>query len=192
LNVSPTPVKEALLTLEGQGLVTFGPRRGVSVSVLTADDVQELIEARHMLEFSAVRFREAPLSDARASAMRTDLDAWREARKNGDLDGEFDAHGRFHRSIVEASENRALLAVYDTLFSRARIMYAYHRLSFGNSDEEIARHAEIVDALCEEKPDQGIRAVEAHFGVATPHITEEVGKVASEQRSDDTGIQVAL
>jgi len=54
LNVSKTPLREALIFLEAEGFVTILPRRGVLVNRLTLDDVRELIQVVGSLEASAV------------------------------------------------------------------------------------------------------------------------------------------
>ena len=50
LNVSRIPVREALLQLEGEGLVVFEPHKGATVTELSAKHVDELFELRAMLE----------------------------------------------------------------------------------------------------------------------------------------------
>ena len=50
LNVSRIPVREALLQLEGEGLVVFEPHKGATVTELNAKHVDELFELRAMLE----------------------------------------------------------------------------------------------------------------------------------------------
>lgn len=50
LNVSRIPVREALLQLEAEGLVSFEPHKGATATELTANQVDELFELRAMLE----------------------------------------------------------------------------------------------------------------------------------------------
>ena len=50
LNVSRIPIREALLQLEGEGLVAFEPHKGATATELNADQVDELFELRAMLE----------------------------------------------------------------------------------------------------------------------------------------------
>ncbi|MFQ3288887.1 MAG: DNA-binding GntR family transcriptional regulator, partial [Alteromonadaceae bacterium] len=50
LNVSRIPVREALLQLEAEGLVSFEPHRGATATDLSSDQIDELFELRAMLE----------------------------------------------------------------------------------------------------------------------------------------------
>src|ERR1700744_250767 len=52
--VSRVPVREALLKLEGEGLGETQPRRGVVVTMLSADDFEEILEMRFSLESLAI------------------------------------------------------------------------------------------------------------------------------------------
>src|SRR3990170_4844269 len=54
MGVSRTPVREALLELASQGLVTFLPRRGVMVNYFTERDVEEVNEIRAAIELAIV------------------------------------------------------------------------------------------------------------------------------------------
>src|SRR5262249_8150075 len=56
LNVSRTPVREALKRLESEGLVVFSQPRGMTVARLTAGQVLELYAMREVLEGAAARF----------------------------------------------------------------------------------------------------------------------------------------
>lgn len=53
--VSRTPVREALLLLEREGLVRFEPNRGVRILETTAHDLQEIFALRLLLEVPATR-----------------------------------------------------------------------------------------------------------------------------------------
>jgi len=52
--ISRTPVREALLELSAQGLVTFLPRRGVRINHFTRRDVEEVFELRKAIEIAVV------------------------------------------------------------------------------------------------------------------------------------------
>ena len=69
--VSRVPIREALLKLEGEGLVETQPRRGVVVTMLSTDDFEEILEMRFALESlalerSAQRFTAVHAADAMA------------------------------------------------------------------------------------------------------------------------------
>jgi len=72
LNVSRIPVREALLQLEAEGLVSFEPHKGATATELSADQVDELFELRAMLEADLLAASIPNLSDEKL-AEATDL-----------------------------------------------------------------------------------------------------------------------
>lgn len=80
--VSKTPVREALLTLEADGLVVLRPHRGAEVSRLTAEEWSELIFLRDALEVGALDEIMASMTDAEfeeaEAALISMADAWAE------------------------------------------------------------------------------------------------------------------
>ena len=54
LGVSPTPIKDALFKLAGEGLVVIYPRRGTYVKDITAEDIHEIIQTRLILETAVI------------------------------------------------------------------------------------------------------------------------------------------
>lgn len=62
--VSRVPLREALKTLQGEGLVTYEAHRGYSVETLSLDDLREVYRIRQLLEEEAVRRAVARLTDA--------------------------------------------------------------------------------------------------------------------------------
>jgi len=99
-DVSPTPLREALLRLEADGLVESVPHRGARVTPLTRRALTELYELRVLLE---------PFALEKAIARRTDFDA-AEARasharmgalaQSPDVLAFEQAHREFHRSML--------------------------------------------------------------------------------------------
>ena len=54
LGISRTPVREALVELSAQGLVTFLPRRGVQINAFTERDIEEVFELRKLVELGVI------------------------------------------------------------------------------------------------------------------------------------------
>ena len=71
--VSKTPVREALLTLEAEGLVTLRAHRGAAVSQLSPDQYRDLLFARDALEFGAAKEIVAAMTPARPAEAEVHL-----------------------------------------------------------------------------------------------------------------------
>lgn len=111
--VSHIPVREALRSLEAEGLVTFHPRRGFFVAALSVEDAQELGELRATLEGLAARHAvpratAADLEAAEAQIERSEaaesLAVWSEA------------NWRFHRLLYAPCRRPRLLETLDGLW----------------------------------------------------------------------------
>jgi DNA-binding GntR family transcriptional regulator len=148
LGVSVTPVREALIRLQGDGLVVCRPNRGAVVAPLSVREVRDLYETRSALEGLA-----AGLAAARAE--RTHLDALRRAagrlvppQTDGRDAGEIVQLNReFHLAVVTASGNPVLLDLLRGILDRIqRFRNLYHDL-LPRLAEAYEEHLAIVEAI---------------------------------------------
>lgn len=121
--VSRVPVREALLKLEGEGLVETQPRRGVVVTVLSTDDFEEILEMRVALESLAVeraasRFTQND-SDAAMAVVeeaRRILHSPTSASKAAEFEGRWgELNWALHRRLYEPAQRPRLLAAIENL-----------------------------------------------------------------------------
>ena len=127
LGISRTPVHDALLRLEADGLVVIEPRKGTYVSRLTRERVASIMDVRRALELLACETAIQRMKSAEIRRLRRINDDMRET-VSGDRDPtvserQHDALNReFHDVIVEASGNEVLLEIYEAL--KAHVMIA--------------------------------------------------------------------
>ena len=108
LGVSVTPVREALLTLRGEGLVDLVPRRGYLVSPMSRQDVEDIFWLQAELSKRIVD-RAIPHYDAETLDFHAHLvDDFGAASAAGDADGVVLAQYAIHRSINRASSSDKL------------------------------------------------------------------------------------
>lgn len=109
-SVSPTPLREAMQRLAGEGLVEFTAQRGARVRPLSVEDCQEIAELRHLLEPRALRDAALAGDDAwRAQVRRASkalLAAWREPHHDR-ADSEL-AYRAFYEASVSACSSMRL------------------------------------------------------------------------------------
>ena len=160
LGMSRTPVREALIRLQNEGLVELIPRRGMRVVPLSPDDMQEIYEVLTALEVTAVELLArrglppealGPLAKA-LQDMETCLD-------QDDLDGWARADARFHQTLITLSGNRRLAGMAATLADQAhRARMVTLRLR-PKPVQSIREHREVLKAL---QAGDGRRACERH------------------------------
>lgn len=126
VGVSRTPVADALQRLEMEGLVEIHPRRGTVVTRVTTRGVQEVAEARTMIELftaPAAVANATPEARARLRALLEDLE---EVFQRDDArltyPDWYRVNGEFHRYLVSLGGNEHILKMYDALNLDVRLM----------------------------------------------------------------------
>ncbi|MGH4001672.1 MAG: GntR family transcriptional regulator [Pseudonocardiaceae bacterium] len=121
---SRAPLREALRLLGQQGLVEHLPRRGVRVTELSPQDVDELFSLREVLERFAVHTA-PPAPDPLALAELADrLDAMQRAAVTGAALEQAEAHRQFHVALVAMAGHRHLLLVYEPVILKLQLYMA--------------------------------------------------------------------
>lgn len=108
LDVSRTPVREALILLGEESLVDVFPKLGTFVSRISVDAVLEAQFMREALELAALREAVERADAEDIAALRAILDAQRAALTTADPDAFFEQDEAFHRRLMEASGYRTL------------------------------------------------------------------------------------
>jgi DNA-binding GntR family transcriptional regulator len=168
LDISRTPVREAFLQLEGEGLLELYPKRGALVVPVTAAEVADLFDARLALERHCLVRLAADLPPSLPDELAAALDRQRERLAAGDPAG-FAADDRaLHRAWVAATGNQVLLGLYDQLRDRQQRITARMLVRDGaaRSRELLAEHEQIVAALTAGDRVGAAAALERHLSAA--------------------------
>jgi DNA-binding GntR family transcriptional regulator len=165
LGMSRTPVHEAVIRLQEEGLVRVLARRGVVVCAISADDMREIYEVIIALESAAAELLSERPSQERLSTAR-ELDsankAMENALKKGDLTAWAKADESFHKLHIEHSRNQRLLRMYHTIMDqshRARMITLRIR---PQSEGSVKEHRSIVDAIKRGNPSEARELAKQH------------------------------
>lgn len=124
LGVSRNPVREALRTLESEGLVTMTRRRGATIAVVSDEEARQLFEVREPLETFATRLAARRRTEEQLEELRAILQAGDQYMADGRY-GELPVlNSRFHRVIAEASGNEVLMKQILPLREKIQMIYA--------------------------------------------------------------------
>ena len=148
LGISRTPLREALVRLEREGLVEVIPRHGMRVLPISPTDMREVYEILSALESMAAELvaRRKPTA-AELEPLVTASRAMADALKADDLDAWARADARFHRHLVELAGNRLLeqeVQRFGDRVHRARMVTLRLRPKPLNSTKE---HLELVERI---------------------------------------------
>jgi DNA-binding GntR family transcriptional regulator len=177
LGVSPSPVREALAQVEHTGMIIRTPLRGYTVAEpISPYQMDELLEARTLVEVEAVKHLFPVSDDLVTTLRRTHADHLRAAHKvltavhtgTARLDwattrAYYEADHAFHLTLLENCGNRYLLGFFQSL---APHVHRFRQiLTSGRDDIEYAtkEHGCILAALEAGDPDEAILAMREHM-----------------------------
>ena len=121
LGMSRTPVREAALMLEGQGLIALRPRKGVRILPVSPDDMREIYEVLTELESLAAATAAARgLSDEDLSPLAASLDEMEMALARDALEDWAEADDRFHKELVRLGGNSRIEAIFHLMNDQVR------------------------------------------------------------------------
>jgi DNA-binding GntR family transcriptional regulator len=166
LGVSRTPVREALLRLQAEGLVTLYPKRGALVLPISAAEIEDVLEARRLVEVHAAAKAWAH-RDRLAGTLDPLLDAMRDAHRRDDVVGLMTADREFHAAVVAAGGNAILADLYQRLRDRQmRIGVAAMRVEPERRTKALDEHVRLLDALRAGDAGHWTELVDQHIGTA--------------------------
>ncbi|MBZ4020407.1 GntR family transcriptional regulator [Streptomyces purpurogeneiscleroticus] len=167
LQMSRTPVREAFLRLEIEGLLRLYPQRGALVVAVSPREIRSVLEAREVLEQFAVRkLSDGPAAPREAldKELAEHLGRQRELFGTGDVEGFLEEDRLFHTSLLTAADNALFLQLYTSLRDRQVRMIADSVVADpGRSETILAEHAEIAEAVRAGDGERAQAAVRAHL-----------------------------
>jgi DNA-binding GntR family transcriptional regulator len=145
LQVSTTPVREALRDLATEGLISLDAHRGAIVRQLESSDVQEIYDLRKLLEPEALRRATRNITEEeleQAAALERRMDSEADAGVWADLNREF------HATLVQAARSPRLIAILQNLRDSAA---PYVGLSLQASEDQRRQankqHGKMLEAM---------------------------------------------
>ena len=161
--VSRTPVREALLRLEQDGLVRTVPRVGTFAAEITASDLQELFELRELLEVHCAKKAATSLSEEDLKTVDRLIEQAKSAVDGHDPDAFQRSEIEFHELLLERAGNRRLLEVMSGLHDlthRQRVMSLGLR---DNIERSLVEHVAVAEALRKRSKSEAGRLMGVHI-----------------------------
>lgn len=161
IGMSRTPVREALLRLESDGLLQIVPKKGAYVPPITEAEVEWVIQARGLVEDWCAR-RAALSSDSLLPELAGLMSRLEELQQSPMAFIECDRE--FHRTIVRAAGNPILAGFYESLRDRQLRMGLNAIAAFEErTGNVLTEHAAIVEALRAADPERAAAAMARHL-----------------------------
>ena len=143
--VSRSPVREALRILESQGYVTREPRKGVTVSSVTAKEIEDTYRIRANLESLAVYLAVRQQDPKVLQKLKKIHGKMKELAEEGRVsDAYFNLNLKFHKTLVDACGNKRLMQMIDTFVKQTQ-RYRIQILSIpGRIEASLENHEMII------------------------------------------------
>ncbi len=161
--MSRTPLRQALKTLEAEGLIRLVPHVGAVVTDLDVTDVGETMDILIGLEqLAATRVAQQRPADVLQHIEQIYKEMKQSARR-GDAALYYDLNDRFHRTIVGGTGNQSLMDLHE------KIMWHVHRerhranVTESVTVESAESHHGIVNAILSHRPEEAGRAMRKHL-----------------------------
>jgi DNA-binding GntR family transcriptional regulator len=149
LGMSRTPVREAFLRLEGEGLLRLYPKRGALVVPVSVGEIEAVMETRMLVErFALDKVLANGAAPGVSDALEIAIAAQEEYAAAGDTDGFVAVDREFHTTFVTAAGNPIVTGLYDSLRDRQQRMIITSLLRDAKRVESIlVEHRQIAGAI---------------------------------------------
>lgn len=146
MNMSRTPVREAVKRLEDEGMLTRVPRKGLTVTTLDQTSITELYGFREILECGAARLAARYADDMEIENMRAILE---ESRSHADP---IRSNYEFHQALYAASHNQFLVKAINSLIDSTALLGQSTLAHTGRPEVALREHLQLFEAI--EKRDE--------------------------------------
>lgn len=174
--VSRIPVREALLQLEGEGLVTQTAHKGYTVTPLSIEDIRELFDLRALIEVDLLNRSIPKLADSDLSAARRVLETFDELLRRGSQEQKWGKlNWELHAALCRPADRPRTMRMLQNLHRNAdRYLRRQLQLTDRTSDRARAEHNKLV-TLCEARDAvEATRLLKEHILAARDDLIESL------------------
>jgi DNA-binding GntR family transcriptional regulator len=160
--VSRTLVRQALMQLSRDKLITLEPARGARVAEPSVDEARQVFDTRNLIEAAMIRRAATELTPAQIAELRAHLQAEGLAVKRTDVSGRTRLLADFHVVIARMLGNEVLADIVSDLVSRSSLIALMYQ-SAHSAEYSASEHVAIVDALEARDARAAVKLMESHL-----------------------------
>ena len=171
--ISRTPVREALLELSAQGLVTFLTRRGVRINHFSKRDVEEVFELRKAIELAVVEKISRRSADLDVAKLERTLERHIEAIKKADRLVFLRADRTFHTTLAKLTQNRRLVSILGNIGDMIQMMGVEALMRPGRMEEVLEEHQSVLKFIRQTREAEARQAMDYHLDRSKEAVLEQ-------------------
>ncbi|MCE4026276.1 GntR family transcriptional regulator [Microbacterium sp. Au-Mic1] len=162
LGVSKIPLREALSSLEGAGLVVTTPHTGPRVAPLPFHELRGIYHLRERVETLGMELAVDGLDGAAVDALREINETMKRRLRRADVVELSDLNAEFHLSIARASGYSTVAEVVSELLTKVRRYRAIVPALAANWEHAVIEHDQIIEAIKSGDRARAIETMRAH------------------------------
>jgi DNA-binding GntR family transcriptional regulator len=154
MGVSRTPLREAIRSLATEGLIELQPNRGAIVSIVSQEDVTEILPIMASLEGLGGRLAAMHMDQSKIAQVRKIHDQMIAHYKNNEVAKYFETNRLIHELITEGSGNQTLVDTINSLSAKVRRARFTAQMTKESWAKAVSEHEEMIAALEAQDPDR--------------------------------------
>lgn len=154
MGVSRTPLREAIRSLATEGLIELQPNRGAIVSIVSQEDVTEILPIMASLEGLGGRLAAMHMNQSKIAQVRKIHDQMIAHYKNNEVAEYFETNRLIHELITEGSGNQTLVDTINSLSAKVRRARFTAQMTKESWAKAVSEHEEMIAALEAQDPDR--------------------------------------
>ena len=166
LGVSMTPVREAMLALERDGLVETIPYRGSVVKEMSAQEICDVYDVRIALEALAAQRAAGLIGSEALRQLGQHVQAYENALENRDMSSGLQADQAIHELVIRAAGNMVLQETTRLLTNRIQL---FQRMDWATRSEPLHGHRALLEALGRRDSQEAGRLMAEHIERGKAH-----------------------
>ncbi len=176
MGISRFPIREAISSLEKEGILVTIPFRGTYVTRFDENDLEELYTLRSALEELAIRILMEKIDSKKIKKLESIFAAMEQATHKGKVGRLIFGDMQFHQAICELSGHRRLLEIWLTLKDQLRSFIALEEHSYGGPDQLLKTHYPLIEAIKKGDSSLAEKRIREHLFEALQVVKEALRK----------------
>ena len=163
LNVSRTPVRDALNLLQKENYVAQQPGRGFFVKEISLKDIEDMYHVREALEASALRLTAVNHSQSDLDKIEKLLIKHEKIIQNYEPKGKFLEDADFHKALAGISNNGHLMSILESIFERIQILKNIEPVKLERVRIAHGQHLQILNHLFNKEYQKAEKVLSKHI-----------------------------
>jgi DNA-binding GntR family transcriptional regulator len=185
LDLSPTPIIQALKWLELQGFVQHEPNRGYIMAPFSLKEIEELYEIRELIEPSLVPTAIEKIDNKGLGKLKAALEAHLSAEREFYLKERLFKNREFHMTLASLSGKATQIRILQNVFDMLFLKYGGNYFPIASLSASDQAHQEIYDAVALRSLERAQSVLKNHLTNVKIQVMSSIKKMLAEQERTD-------